>query len=98
MPISPRISGFLLLALLAAACNNEQDTRKHIEANQAILIKKQNDLSDLKYNVTRNSLRVGTNDYDTSMGKNFETLSAAIQASIDSLKAQTDSLEALISK
>lgn len=96
-----RIPAQLLLLLFLAACfscSNEHTVRQHIEQNKALLLEKQKGLSELNYKVTRNSLRVGTSDYDTTISKNFPTLSATLQASIDSLKIQTDSLQSLLSK
>ena len=94
-------SSIVLSSLTMYSCNNGQnpeDINKQIQTNQTLLVRKKTELSDLNYKVTSNSLHVGTKDYDSTIGKNFNTRSAAIQASIDSLKAQTDSLEQLVTK
>ena len=92
----------VLLTLCASlglfACRNEEQVKERIQTNQALLQKKQTELSDLNYKVTSNSLKVGTNDYDSTIGKDFNARAGTLQASIDSLKVQTDSLQQLISK
>lgn len=88
----------LCTSLILYACRNEEQIKERIQANQALLQKKQTELSDLNYKVTSNSLKVGTNDYDSTIGTDFNARSGMLQASIDSLKAQTDSLEQLLSK
>ncbi|MBE7172460.1 MAG: hypothetical protein INR73_17870 [Williamsia sp.] len=79
-----------------SACRNEQQIKEQIQTNQALLKRKQDELSDLNYKITSNSLRVGTKDYDSTIGKDFNVRSGMLQASIDSLKAQTDSLQQLV--
>ena len=81
----------ILLLLAFCACRNEAQIKEHIQTNQVLLQKKQRELSDLNYKVTSNSLHVGTKDYDSTFGKDFYVHAAMLQASIDSLKTQTDS-------
>ena len=88
----------VFLTLLLYACRNEQQIKEHVQANQVLLQEKKTELSDLNYKVTSNSLHVGTKDYDSAIGKDFNVRSGILQASIDSLKAQTDSLQQLISQ
>lgn len=88
----------LCASLIFSGCRNEEQIKEHIHTNQALLQKKQDELSDLNYKVTSNSLKVGTNGYDSTIGNDFHVRSGMLQASIDSLKAQTDSLEQLLSK
>ena len=88
----------IILLLFCCACRNEEQIKQHIRINGALLQKKQSELSDLNYKVTSNSLHVGTKDYDSTIGRDFPMRSGMLQTSIDSLKAQTDSLQELISK
>lgn len=74
-------------------CNNPEKIKEHIEANRKLSAKKKAELSDLNYRINRNSLQVGTSNYDSTIGKDLNMVSAGIQGSIDSLQAQTDSLE-----
>ena len=93
-----RCSAILLLLFALCACRNEAQIKEQIRTNRALMQKKQSDLSELNYRVTSNSLRVGTKDYDSTIGRDFNVRSGMLQASIDSLKAQTDSLEQVIAQ
>ena len=98
MKKSAALYSTLLLSIFLYACRNAQQIKEHIQANQALLQKKQTELSDLNYKVTSNSLHVGTKDYDSTIGKDFNARSGMLKFSIDSLKAQTDSLQQLVSQ